>query len=171
MPVRISEYHRITSTYVEKTFLHYCNCSQLWDHLHLRGENTKTLVLQAILWGSPPLTWRKPESLLPEHAHDGITSTYVEKTGSRMEIVLAAQDHLHLRGENYIPYQVIECYKGSPPLTWRKLKSMEYGISWVRITSTYVEKTPFNSTFGCTYEDHLHLRGENSKRIPLYQHF
>ena len=71
---------RITSTYVEKTDF----CSKLvsvcQDHLHIRGENKRTIKTTIQLIGSPPHTWRKLVDLIMKNRGYGITSTYVEKT-------------------------------------------------------------------------------------------
>ena len=107
--------------------------------------------------GSPPLTWRKQRYKRSELIEFGITPTYVEKTRDRLVLLLAIQDHLHIRGENSLSLS----YIGSPPHTWRKhMEKISNAVS-DRITSTYVEKTKCFSTFKLFHEDHLHIRGEN----------
>ena len=51
--------HRITSTYVEKTFAITHLLVKSWDHLHIRGENSQVVHAVVVLPGSPPHTWRK----------------------------------------------------------------------------------------------------------------
>ena len=53
---------RITSTYVEKTFMVSLVLVRQQDHLHIRGENYKLLQRHQLLLGSPPHTWRKLSS-------------------------------------------------------------------------------------------------------------
>ena len=71
---------RITSTYVEKTFLLQSVPFSTRDHLHIRGENKRSIPRSCIWVGSPPHTWRKPKSIKEATLGIRITSTYVEKT-------------------------------------------------------------------------------------------
>ena len=112
---------------------------------------------------------------------DRITSTYVEKTKCFSTFKLFHEDHLHIRGENYLQHRRKCCLLGSPPHTWRKLpfllvKSHSLGSpphTWRKhfqsiqnepklgITSTYVEKTQEHNRVNIHCQDHLHIRGEN----------
>ena len=76
----ISLIFRITSTYVEKTFLFCKFLARLQDHLHIRGENRSWFINCHMRLGSPPHTWRKPDFLACILLVIRITSTYVEKT-------------------------------------------------------------------------------------------
>ena len=49
---------------------------------------------------------------------------------------------------------------GSPPHTWRILRSIQTGKGAKRITSTYVENTWFHLKSNVPVGDHLHIRGE-----------
>ena len=80
-------------------------------------------------------------------------------------------DHLHLRGEKFVVIVLAIIAVGSPPLTWRKALIAARVSVKVRITSTYVEKSREKMDKLTTDEDHLHLRGEKTKKIPLYQAF
>ena len=73
----------------------------------------------------------------------------------------AFQDHLHIRGENKTIYQSQSSTVGSPPHTWRKRSHKCRCMRWIRITSTYVEKTPLRYLSSSDRQDHLHIRGEN----------
>ena len=78
-----------------------------------------------------------------------------------------AQDHLHIRGENFVMNVYFIMPLGSPPHTWRKLGAYQ-SIDWNdRITSTYVEKTICFIILTTPSEDHLHIRGENSVLVLL----
>ena len=71
--------------------------------------------------GSPPHTWRIPESKKVYPSQLRITSTYVENTDS------------------YVIVKIL--LKGSPPHTWRiQVELVELEVV-DRITSTYVENT------------------------------
>ena len=132
---------RITSTYVEKTCSICCSSASCEDHLHIRGENLSFLVLTLCPLGSPPHTWRKQDFQSWINLEDGITSTYVEKTHSKLALSSRLQDHLHIRGENELLVDYLIDYSGSPPHTWRKPKNYVVSGVFARITSTYVEKT------------------------------
>ena len=93
---------RITSTYVEKTKTSLMNGAAFQDHLHIRGENCATFSHDKISRGSPPHTWRKRLLKHRSSFRLGITSTYVEKTLFGVLSKLYVQDHLHIRGENFI---------------------------------------------------------------------
>ena len=49
---------RITSTYVENTFLNLTTFILAEDHLHIRGEYHKSDAFLYFREGSPPHTWR-----------------------------------------------------------------------------------------------------------------
>ena len=95
-----TSFTRITSTYVEKTYVLPSSTSALQDHLHIRGENVFTLKQLTNQTGSPPHTWRKLRFGLELKYKMRITSTYVEKTVALIGAVALARDHLHIRGEN-----------------------------------------------------------------------
>ena len=85
----------------------------------------------------------------------------MEKTLFGVLSKLYVQDHLHIRGENI---RTSVCYLrrlGSPPHTWRKLPACACRRLYLRITSTYVEKTDSQLPLMRLNEDHLHIRGEN----------
>ena len=136
-----NEEFRITSTYVEKTNLHFIILSMLQDHLHIRGEN----------YSSPLYRLRRIR----------ITSTYVEKTRCLKRAGRESKDHLHIRGENHTLQNQQTHQLGSPPHTWRKLVIFPPLSGVLRITSTYVEKTYLAIKFLHSIQDHLHIRGEN----------
>ena len=56
---------------------------------------------------------------------------------------------------------------GSPPHTWRIQNQSLIEARMQRITSTYVENTSYSKVAKAMSEDHLHIRGEYSKQIPL----
>ena len=117
--------------------------------------------------GSPPHTWRKQPETSKLSPPCGITSTYVEKTVGMAQSRCNAQDHLHIRGENFVMNVYFIMPLGSPPHTWRKLGAYQ-SIDWNdRITSTYVEKTICFIILTTPSEDHLHIRGENSVLVLL----
>ena len=149
---------------MEKTYSDcLCKLNQ-WDHLHIRGENNLQHMLALGYWGSPPHTWRKRTWIHAKWCPSRITSTYVEKTNSLISFLIVHKDHLHIRGENLSKLVHIPARPGSPPHTWRKPKLMTMAKRLKRITSTYVEKTYFAFQSISFLWDHLHIRGENSKR-------
>ena len=132
---------RITSTYVENT-----NASDYFDwpsrdHLHIRGEYQEIGLCFLHNPGSPPHTWRIQYGGNTIDNINGITSTYVENTGSSSAYVRLYEDHLHIRGEYRLIWQSVMLRIGSPPHTWR-IRYFQASL-WrsFRITSTYVENT------------------------------
>ena len=112
---------RITSTYVENTFMESLDLFKMQDHLHIRGEyNTVRLFISSA---------------------SRITSTYVENTRGLCLKHNRAKDHLHIRGEYGDNMDLGNHLVGSPPHTWRILLFLSLLISFNRITSTYVENT------------------------------
>ena len=91
---------RITSTYVEKTYLFGALYDLDWDHLHIRGENDLLFLCVCCFLGSPPHTWRKLNAKDFAKQINRITSTYVEKTKMVDVYSDSPRDHLHIRGEN-----------------------------------------------------------------------
>ena len=110
---------RITSTYVENTFLTFSESSIFKDHLHIRGEYWLVMLCQMIHSGSPPHTWRIRTANNSNTVIVGITSTYVENTGFAPMKPYGNRDHLHIRGEYKIFGYQIFLMIGSPPHTWR----------------------------------------------------
>ena len=85
----------------------------------------------------------------------------MEKTNGVKKSNKTEQDHLHIRGENKNLQVKKSSVSGSPPHTWRKRVPTDLSIVSLRITSTYVEKTPDAGIQFNGFEDHLHIRGEN----------
>ena len=131
----------ITSTYVEKTDFVKQFFIPFQDHLHIRGENIKTIQSLMCVRGSPPHTWRKRKAITVGQCCIRITSTYVEKTEQIQAQQQVYQDHLHIRGENQKFLLKNLQSLGSPPHTWRKRWNINNSCRGFRITSTYVEKT------------------------------
>ena len=97
-----SKPNRITSTYVENTFLHKSQNMFLEDHLHIRGEYQMDSKVQKLRIGSPPHTWRIHKISRFLGLPLGITSTYVENTEVCVTGRIWRWDHLHIRGEYLI---------------------------------------------------------------------
>ena len=112
---------RITSTYVENTFEYIVRNINPKDHLHILGEYSSWLISKDSRIGSPPHTWRIPDSTFNTRIYLRITSTYLENT------LLTFVNHVFS--------------KGSPPHTWRILWVFMFSKNLLRITSTYVENT------------------------------
>ena len=72
--------NRITSTYVENTFLQAARATNEEDHLHIRGEYFHFLGIAPQKLGSPPHTWRIQIDATQAIQTARITSTYVENT-------------------------------------------------------------------------------------------
>ena len=89
-----------------------------------------------------------------------ITSTYVENTKRAEPVKIATRDHLHIRGEYLLAVNCCGACQGSPPHTWRILRSTFKLKRRQRITSTYVENTYAIYSKNAKGGDHLHIRGE-----------
>ena len=138
------------------------------DHLHIRGEYNNRLVYHLVLSGSPPHTWRIRSYGQRTTIFIRITSTYVENTQTLNSINTQQQDHLHIRGEYlYVQLQALQL-QGSPPHTWRILKSGLELRCRMRITSTYVENTEATFSVKSFNWDHLHIRGEYLTTITAF---
>ena len=87
-------------------------------------------------------------------------STCVENTAFPYFSFTAPKDHLHIRGEYAQRCNCKEVGIGSPPHSWRILDQHLTIKAGYRITSTYVENTPFLATSFPVIADHLHIRGE-----------
>ena len=138
---------RITSTYVENTKYYHQHQDHGRDHLHIRGEYFKNLLLMTLATGSPPHTWRILLQIGVLTMLIRITSTYVENTEEITPNDLKFEDHLHIRGEYLKPSTQAFLNLGSPPHTWRIPpydRPMDVNI---RITSTYVENTVNKSLY------------------------
>ena len=131
----------ITSTYVENTYMDPAGTITRRDHLHIRGEYQEIGLCFLHNPGSPPHTWRIQYGGNTIDNINGITSTYVENTGSSSAYVRLYEDHLHIRGEYRLIWQSVMLRIGSPPHTWR-IRYFQASL-WrsFRITSTYVENT------------------------------
>ena len=141
--VRVLVAYRITSTYVENTYVCLLRVFRIKDHLHLRGEHTVLDLACLVCLGSPPLTWRTPNQTVSALQQTRITSTYVENTEQLNDIFPLFEDHLHLRGEHLFLHDFSPFVRGSPPRTWRTLIVWSGFFCVIRITSTYVENTNY----------------------------
>ena len=100
-----------------------------------------------------------------------ITSTYVENTVKIEPTSITSQDHLHIRGE-YMKGEITwQIQLGSPPHTWRIPAHQKERETDSRITSTYVENTQLWQEKTCSWQDHLHIRGEYTKRSLIIEPF
>ena len=136
---------RITSTYVENTKLQYEYDRQRWDHLHIRGEYSISVLCFFGNSGSPPHTWRILFRIDRNKHSIRITSTYVENTLIFLSNQSIFEDHLHIRGEYQNWSKSATLHSGSPPHTWRILYQWPYWCNQSGITSTYVENTLYQS--------------------------
>ena len=116
------DFDGITSTYVENTKLQYEYDRQRWDHLHIRGEYSISVLCFFGNSGSPPHTWRILFRIDRNKHSIRITSTYVENTLIFLSNQSIFEDHLHIRGEYYNPWNMSNTTIGSPPHTWRILE-------------------------------------------------
>ena len=132
---------RITSTHVENTLESWHRFPSKQDHLHTRGEYLSAWDRSLCSRGSPPHTWRIPQSKCLTDTRFGITSTHVENTGQNARKSSCGQDHLHTRGEYIMANQILFKILGSPPHTWRILQIFNKEKKLKRITSTHVENT------------------------------
>ena len=158
---------RITSTYVENTNIDCIKNIINRDHLHIRGEYPSRRRFQRSKRGSPPHTWRIHNHNFSSWIFNRITSTYVENTDIIVMVERGKRDHLHIRGEYIAASFLVTIIKGSPPHTWRILNPRPGKTAIIRITSTYVENTVNTASIKQGTQDHLHIRGEYSKQIPL----
>ena len=110
-----------TSTYVEKTAFWYAKAMIFWKHLHVCGENFILLLGSIADPETPPRMWRKLVFTEDPKIVDGNTSTYVEKTHSRIWRLSVTQKHLHVCGENLNSPRAMLFGLETPPRMWRKL--------------------------------------------------
>ena len=132
---------RNTSTYVEKTQTALVAQHGYRKHLHIRGENIFGIHKCVRIGETPPHTWRKHKSFVLQMKRLRNTSTYVEKTKSRLACCPRSRKHLHIRGENADEIIREALQWETPPHTWRKRTSNLERSSLKGNTSTYVEKT------------------------------
>ena len=155
---------RITSTYVENTYMQDTDTTAGGDHLHIRGEYAALHAMQKWVAGSPPHTWRIQYSACSLLGLMRITSTYVENTNKPTTVLRRDEDHLHIRGEYSLVIKRSFFMLGSPPHTWRIPIFFSFNVVLFRITSTYVENTNIDCIKNIINRDHLHIRGEYPSR-------
>ena len=56
----------------------------------------------------------------------------------------------------------------TPPRMWRKLDAGVDKFKQYRNTSTHVEKTGIEQDHATAFEKHLHARGENLQKLPVF---
>lgn len=81
------------------------------------------------------------------------------------------EDHLHISGEYDVQEYHDNLEQGLPPHTWRIRSWVRSSGSGVRITSTYVENTQSLIDNNLKSKDHLHIRGEYTKRSLIIEPF
>ena len=120
-PIEIGDL-RIISTYVENTKFRISGIFRHKDHLHIRGEYQSCSSTSIYQLGSSPHTWRIHIDMDKTSGRVRIISTYVENTFFFSVMAITSWDHLHIRGEYTIKFQVFRLQIGSSPHTWRILK-------------------------------------------------
>ena len=63
--------------------------------------------------------------------------------------------------ESYDFTQFLSSFLGSPPHVWGKPKDYCRKHIAYRITPTYVGTTTYHTQYGCTCQDHPHIRGDH----------
>ena len=91
---------RNISTCVEKTYALCHHARQVWKHLHMRGENPKTIGNKPLGLETSPHAWRK---LLRAHMS-----------------LRFSKKHLHMRGENHKYCKLARSWWETSPHAWRK---------------------------------------------------
>ena len=114
--------------------------------------------------GSSPHTWRTPTPQIKLISSFRIISTYVENTDGPVVIDALEEDHLHIRGEHLVCASHAVTKIGSSPHTWRTQGDRLAKAEKMRIISTYVENTRAVNCSVVPVRDHLHIRGEHTKR-------
>ena len=95
---------------------------------------------------------------------NGITSACAEKILLQGKTSSCGWDHLRLRGKNSPSLITVSIILGSPPLARKKFCHIPAESSVIRITSACAEKIHILIAFHQKYEDHLRLRGKNTKK-------
>ena len=86
------------------------------DHPRLRGEQISINNVNDRCEGSPPLARGTERNAKPPHAHAGITPACAGNSRLAGRLLLNAEDHPRLRGEQVLGRFYAGGYQGSPPL-------------------------------------------------------
>ena len=130
-----------TSTDVEKTHRHDPCFRITWKHLHGRGEDLTNQEAPIPGRETPPRTWRR------------LAIRQIRRGGN--------EKHLHGRGEDLETFWLSGCLSETPPRTWRRPPFKVLAKTFLRNTSTDVEKTSSTMNSATSSKKHLHGRGED----------
>ena len=135
------------------------------------GNTLAKIRINPAKWGSPPRIWGILHLTAVDHASSGITPTYMGNTRKAPVPGPKDWDHPHVYGEYTTISPLRLCWIGSPPRIWG-IQVVSFGNGLVGgITPTYMGNTRTRIKLFLAYEDHPHVYGEYTKRLPANQAF
>ena len=96
----------------------------------------------------------------------GITPAYAGKRSPALFPLRSPEDHPRMCGEKLSCLLLQWCFLGSPPHVRGKVGRTLYLVAGERITPAYAGKSFLQRTAQCRCQDHPHVCGEKTKKIP-----
>ena len=141
------------------------------DHPHIHGEYRLKIVIAHKTQGSPPYTWGIPRCTSLPSASRRITPIYMGNTSHYHGAKRTSEDHPHIHGEYSSFLTAATSMPGSPPYTWG-IRFYFYNFDYsLGITPIYMGNTRLVAAKLNRLEDHPHIHGEYTKRLPTNQAF
>ena len=162
---------RITPACAGNTNKYLTFCEYPWDHPRLRGEYFLIEVVKALVTGSPPLARGIPVIVNSLRNITGITPACAGNTVLDWKVRLPKQDHPRLRGEYYWQSDFTNVCKGSPPLARGIRHAATFCCSLPGITPACAGNTSSPASGDFASWDHPRLRGEYTKKNPIFTAF
>ena len=130
------------------------------------GEKGVYAMLYTGLWGSPPHVRGKVLVPAIKRFAQRITPAYAGKRSPPLFPLRSPEDHPRMCGEKLSCLLLQWCFLGSPPHVRGKVGRTLYLVAGERITPAYAGKSFLQRTAQCRCQDHPHVCGEKTKKIP-----
>ena len=143
----------------------------VWDHPRLRGEYSALDALNLFGVGSPPLARGILGNELTPLWKTGITPACAGNTKRLRDNLVSRRDHPRLRGEYSKVRVTNQSHSGSPPLARGIHARGDHREPHSGITPACAGNTYRRDCFLLYPRDHPRLRGEYTKKNPIFTAF
>ena len=136
------------------------------DHPRMCGEKESARPARPAAWGSPPHVRGKECINGAGKLPIGITPACAGKSPWALRRPGGRRDHPRMCGEKSMKSTLRKVALGSPPRMRGKVGRTLYLVAGERITPAYAGKSFLQRTAQCRCQDHPHVCGEKTKKIP-----
>ena len=152
---------RLTPTCVGRTRYAVGRSPRSPAHPHVRGEDSRRILLTSSLSGSPPRAWGGRGGVVLGPPPARLTPTCVGRTSGPASCRTRGPAHPHVRGEDGLVIGGRRVFVGSPPRAWGGRRPVRWCSGPCRLTPTCVGRTSRPPAAQASCPAHPHVRGED----------